>query len=394
MSDSGETTMLLLMVCCMSFLCCVMSIGGTYFLAKDSFNKMVKMFTDLFVGGSDTGGDTTGGDTGLNNTGGNTGSNTGGGNTDTGSGNTGNTGNTGSGIPAPSGSSTTTYAPAPPPPPGGGCTESSWKQCPDSGCCYQGQCAKTETCFGCVGGSENCICKGDLSCSAGLQCVNNKCVKAPTGSTGTSCTGSTWDACPATKCCIDGHCQPTEQCFGCNTPGKKDCICRSPTASGGYCDNGLSCQDGWCRGTPTGTGGGGGGGGGSGEVPAKRLVNYGVYDGTVKYYLGDQSMSVVKSGGIGIDTDDNVNVKYIKAANGACLTAQTVSGIVPTWKVPCTIATEWRTEGPLIDETNGNVEYWALKSGSKYLCADKGTKGLILRNEPSSYDCYWHQARD
>lgn len=172
MSDPGEsTTMILLVVCCMSFLCCVLSIGGTYVLAKDAFNKIV----NTLMGGGGNTGDTSGDASGGGNTGdtsGYTGTNdTRGG--DTSSGNTG-------GVTTTLAPWTTTLAP------GGGCTESSWKQCPDSGCCYQGQCAKTETCFGCASGSENCICKGDGTCNAGLSCVNNKCVKAQTGGGGGS----------------------------------------------------------------------------------------------------------------------------------------------------------------------------------------------------------------
>lgn len=73
------------------------------------------------------------------------------------------------------------------------------KQCPDSGCCYKGQCAPPEVCFGfsfnkCKSGGKNTA-------------------PGPAGAIGAPCWSSDCDQC-ATGCCFEGKCAEAAKCFG------------------------------------------------------------------------------------------------------------------------------------------------------------------------------------
>jgi hypothetical protein len=96
----------------------------------------------------------------------------------------------------------------------------------------------------CPAGEENCACRDDGSCDAGLACTDGFCVAAaacPEGAEGCACyANGTCDAKDgvAMTCNAANVCEAAAAC----TPGSLDCAC----GPGDSCDSGLLCQGGTC----------------------------------------------------------------------------------------------------------------------------------------------------
>lgn len=81
------------------------------------------------------------------------------------------------------------------------CSASSWTDCPETGCCYEGKCRISEICYG--------------------YRVNAK-EEAKRDRRGyTRCTASGYDQCPDTGCCYEGVCSEARICYGDKAPPKE-----------------------------------------------------------------------------------------------------------------------------------------------------------------------------
>jgi hypothetical protein len=213
MSDTGtgtDTTMMLLVGCCSSFVMIVMLCLAWYFLAKESFDSFVNTLLGTAEKSEDSVDIPDSGPPGPPGAPG----------TDGAPGSPGSDGAPGStpedtSTPKPA-SPPETAAPAPPPVAeskgiGTECSASTKDQC-DSGCCVSGKCADAKLCF---------------------------------GNLGATCNASDYSQCD-TKCCISGKCAETDKCYGCSAPGKMGCICKSTGENGG-CESGGGCVNGWCK---------------------------------------------------------------------------------------------------------------------------------------------------